>query len=182
MMGHLLTLSGKTGRVTVRASQLGNEEYDSAIAEERSFNVVDSASARIVQQPLSQLAGEGDRVVLSVEALNPPLRYQWQFNGQDIFAATGSSLVLDLVSQQQAGSYRVVVGNSGGSVVSDVAVIGVRPRLKRVVVSGEVLLTWQSGVLQSSSDLILWTDVADARQSGYRIDASEPCRFYRLRE
>lgn len=50
-----------------------------------------------------------------------PLRYQWQLNGTEIYAATNSTLHLMRVDPSKAGSYRVVVHDGNGEEVSSAA-------------------------------------------------------------
>jgi formylglycine-generating enzyme required for sulfatase activity len=56
-----------------------------------------------------------------------PLTYLWQFNGMNIAGATQSTLVITNAQASSAGDYRVVVSNSGGSVISAVAKLTVNP-------------------------------------------------------
>jgi len=81
----------------------------------------------IVTQPLSQNVCTGSNVtfVIATSGGNPPLSYQWQFNGMDISNATNTSLSLTGVTTNNSGNYFVVVTNSGGSVTSSVAVLTV---------------------------------------------------------
>ena len=51
-------------------------------------------------------------------SFNPPLRYQWRFNGEDIAGATNSSLSFTNVQLAHAGSYSVAVVDSVGAVTS----------------------------------------------------------------
>ena len=64
----------------------------------------------------------GSNAVFSVTASGTqPLIYQWQSNGTNVGGATGSSLTLNNVQANQAGSYVVVVTNLTGSVTSATA-------------------------------------------------------------
>jgi hypothetical protein len=53
----------------------------------------------------------------------PTLGYQWQKEGTNLAAATGTSLTLAGVQTNQAGNYTVVVTNGWGSTTSRVAVL-----------------------------------------------------------
>lgn len=83
----------------------------------------------ISTQPLGQTVVVGAAVTFSVAASGtPPLRYQWQFNQQDVPGATNSTLSLPSVQASQAGTYRVVVTNAAGSTPSNDAALIVNPR------------------------------------------------------
>ncbi len=73
----------------------------------------------ITTQPVSQTVRAGSAVTFSVVATGTaPLSYQWQKNGVNISGANGPSLRLSSVSRYDAGTYRVRVRNSAGSVTS----------------------------------------------------------------
>lgn len=56
----------------------------------------------------------------------PPLTYRWQFNGIDLPFKTEATLpFLVPIKESDAGAYRVIVGNAGGSVTSRVAAVSV---------------------------------------------------------
>ena len=77
----------------------------------------------ILVQPTSVAIGSGAKVVFSVLAANSAtLSYQWQLNGSDLAGATAPTLALGSVAAGNAGTYTVIVRNSGGgSVVSSPA-------------------------------------------------------------
>jgi hypothetical protein len=81
----------------------------------------------IVTQPANQTVPAGSRVVFTVVASGSALTYQWRFNGNTITGAASNSLVLDPVTNTQAGSYSVVVSNSGGTATSASATLTVGP-------------------------------------------------------
>src|SRR5580698_8664002 len=74
----------------------------------------------ITTQPVNQTARIGDTVTFSVTATsaNPPINYQWQFNGTAIDMATGPSLVISSVGASQFGTYTVYVYDLVGGVTS----------------------------------------------------------------
>jgi M6 family metalloprotease-like protein len=87
-----------------------------------------AAPPTIATAPPSRQIGAGGEVTLSVVAGGVgPFTYQWQKDGVAVPGATAASLVLGAVGVGQAGSYTVVVGNSGGSVTSAAAVLAVVP-------------------------------------------------------
>jgi len=85
------------------------------------------SAPRITTQPVSQNVRSGSSVTFSVVATgSTPLYYQWQKNGENISGATSSVLRLSSVTRYSAGTYRVVVRNSAGSVTSNGATLTVR--------------------------------------------------------
>lgn len=84
--------------------------------------------AAITRQPSGGLYTAGANVTLSVTASGTePITYQWQRNGTNLAGATSSSLTLNNIQPGDAGSYTVAVSNSDTPVVSNPAVIEVRP-------------------------------------------------------
>jgi hypothetical protein len=78
----------------------------------------------VLAQPKSQTVAIGTIVVLSVDVVSdPPVSFQWFVGGVAIKGATNSMLILPQISKENAGSYKVVVSNAGGSVTSQVAII-----------------------------------------------------------
>ena len=85
---------------------------------------VQAAAPLVVQQPQSQSAFPGFGVAFSVAAEGTaPLSYQWQFDGTNLSGATSSSLAIPSVQSQNAGSYRVLVRNPLGLVISAEAIL-----------------------------------------------------------
>jgi hypothetical protein len=81
----------------------------------------------ILRGPESQLAGIGENVTFTVNALgSAPLSYQWYFKGNPISGATSASYTFLLEFPDQGGNYHVVVSNSAGSATSDPATLTVR--------------------------------------------------------
>jgi len=78
----------------------------------------------ISKQPVSQFVSSGTSASFSVTASGAqPLRYQWQFNGQNISNATNATLNLNSVTATNSGGYSVVVSNPYGSVTSSTAAL-----------------------------------------------------------
>ena len=109
-----------------------------------------------------------------------PVNYQWQFQGTNIVGATNSTLVLSNVNRRQAGVYRVLVSKSEGcSVLSNEAILRVRPRLRAQVVEEPefgVLFSFESEegdivFVDSSDDLETWTPFMSLTNG-----ISPPCR------
>jgi hypothetical protein len=80
----------------------------------------------ISTQPVGQNVTAGANVTFTVVAAGTaPLSYQWQLNGANLTGATSASLTLTGVTSANAGTYTVVVRNSGGSATSSPAVLTV---------------------------------------------------------
>src|ERR1019366_278359 len=82
--------------------------------------------AGITNQPQSQTVVQGQNASFTVGASGtPPFSYQWSFNGAALAGATNSTLPLNNVQTNKAGSYTVVLTNLAGSVTSAVATLTV---------------------------------------------------------
>jgi hypothetical protein len=80
----------------------------------------------ITLQPLSQTVSTNATVVFTTAASgSAPFSYQWQFHGTNLPGQTQQSLTLAGVQTANAGPYRVVVSNEGGSATSAMAWLNV---------------------------------------------------------
>jgi O-glycosyl hydrolase len=78
----------------------------------------------ITLEPASQTVLAGATVNFNVAASGSPfLNYQWLFNGASLTGAVTETLTLTNLQPAQAGDYRVVVTNAGGSATSAVATL-----------------------------------------------------------
>jgi pectin methylesterase-like acyl-CoA thioesterase len=78
----------------------------------------------ILTNPVSQSVGAGDALALSVAAIGiPQPTYQWQRNGTNLIGETNATLTIASAFGGDAGSYRVTVANSAGSVLSAIATV-----------------------------------------------------------
>jgi alpha-tubulin suppressor-like RCC1 family protein len=69
----------------------------------------------ITAQPAGVQVFSGTPATLEIAATGtPPLRFQWQHNGAEIFGATNSTLLIPEAQADHAGAYRVVVMNDHG--------------------------------------------------------------------
>lgn len=78
----------------------------------------------ITAQPVSATVTAGGSVSFSVTATGAD-SYQWVFNNSNIGGATGATHTISSVTAANAGSYRVSVTNSTGSVSSDTVTLTV---------------------------------------------------------
>ncbi len=83
----------------------------------------------VAEQPRSADIYPCDTLVLRVAADGtPPLTYQWEKNGAPIAGATQTTLGIIGAQASDAGTYRVMITNSSGFAVSDLAVVTVHPQ------------------------------------------------------
>jgi len=81
----------------------------------------------ITTQPASQTVIAGSGATFNVAATGTPApAYQWQKDTVDIAGATSATLALANVQAANAGSYRVIVTNTAGSVISSAATLTVQ--------------------------------------------------------
>ncbi|HRZ35704.1 MAG TPA: immunoglobulin domain-containing protein, partial [Candidatus Paceibacterota bacterium] len=84
----------------------------------------------IIAHPQGQTVYAGTNVTLEVTASgSAPLAYQWERDGIPVAGSTNAVLALPNVAMSQAGEYRVVVTNPGGSATSNPARLVVLPPL-----------------------------------------------------
>jgi hypothetical protein len=84
----------------------------------------------IISQPTNQTVVAGNTASFSVAASGTaPLSYRWNFDGTNIVGATNTTLTLNNVQLNQAGSYAVLVTNAAGSILSSNALLTVVPSL-----------------------------------------------------
>jgi hypothetical protein len=94
----------------------------------RTLGVVNVPAPVIAAQPAARTAAVGSPVEFNVGASGSgTLTYQWRLNGTAIPEATRNTLSLPSVQPFQAGTYSVVVANSGGAITSTSASLTVTP-------------------------------------------------------
>jgi len=129
----------------------------------RVIYTVNSAPA-IVTQPASQTVAAGQPVTFSVTATGTaPLSYQWQRNTVSIGGATGASYTIPSVQASDAGSYRVIVSNSAGSVTSAAATLTVTSFNAPPVAQ---IITPAAGTLFSGGETISFSGNATDSEDG----------------
>jgi len=105
------------------------DAYNFYGVESRYSNVVTSTVPLlpvVLAQPIAQTAAIGTIVALSVDVVSAtPVRFQWFLDGNVISGATSSMLILPGIMEANAGIYKVVASNAGGSVTSQTTVITV---------------------------------------------------------
>jgi hypothetical protein len=152
----------------------------------------------ITLQPLSLTVPAGSNATFTVSgAGDPPLTYQWRFNGTNLLAGqTNASLILTNVQTTNTGSYSVTLANGVGNVTSSPATLSVllNPPLAQARLAGLIFtLTFasQNGVtyIVDYKDTVTnaaWTALSTNIGTGgvLAIDdptTNSPMRFYRVR-
>jgi uncharacterized repeat protein (TIGR01451 family) len=116
----------------------------------------------ITSQPVSRNAAPGANVTLSVAALGqPPLTYQWRWNGTNLPGATAASLPLTNVQLSSSGEYSVEVNNVYGAVTS-------RPAVLNVGSAPVLAADPQSRLVLSGSNVTLSVSAAGSLPLSYR--------------
>jgi hypothetical protein len=106
-ISHLVSLAAITGWFVIA----GN------IAQAQTADTLDQSEfPTITAQPVDQAVTVGSNTVLSVQAINAD-SYQWQSNGVAIEGQTNSTLILENVGVNDAGSYSCDVSKNGGEAV-----------------------------------------------------------------
>ena len=98
----------------------------------------------ITIQPVSQTVTPGATATFFVGAAGATT-WQWQKNGVNIAGATSSTLTLTNVQASDLADYRVVVGNSAGSVISNVATLSGTGAFQPVIITQPASLTVAAG-------------------------------------
>ena len=133
----------------------------------------------ITTQPKSQTVTEGNSVTFSVKATGTGLSYQWYKGSSKISGATKATCTISSAKTSDAGSYKVVVSNSAGSVTSSAATLKVVSNsisIRQENYGTKVTITF-TGTLQESSDMKTWKNVTT--QSPYTTSVWRGQKFYR---
>jgi hypothetical protein len=139
-------------------------------------------SPLILQPPRNLTVSSNASTLFTVVAEGfRPLSYQWQFAGINLTGQTASMLALTNIDGSQAGSYSVIVTNSGGAVTSAPAVLAVsssnaQPSLAAIGgqfgqftfgLTGEIGRNYR---IESSVDLAVWTNDCSFPRTQYYFD------------
>jgi hypothetical protein len=145
---------------------------------------------RIDSQPATQFAASGGRAKFSVTVTTvTPLEFQWQKQSASkdwvaVAGATESELVIDPVTSESAGTYRVVVESECGSLASQPAdlILLDEPRIfaaRMDPVSGQfkLILSGPPGwnfVVEASGDLVQWSPVFNTTGFDGQVEITDP--------
>ncbi len=110
---------------------------NSVTSQDIDVTVTQATLPTITQQPQSQTVCEGSNVTLSVTA-NDAETYQWYKDNVAIDGATNSTLTLNNITLNDAGTYFCKISNQNGSVNSDMATLTVNPLTKIVDQSSNI--------------------------------------------
>ena len=119
------TQSGVFSNVKLTGYENSNKTGHSATVT-LSITVVDEIPV-ITAQPVNTTVTAGQPAILSVTATGTSLTYQWLKGDLEIPNATTALLTFPATKESDAGTYRVRIGNSGGSVVSGPSILTVTP-------------------------------------------------------
>lgn len=89
------------------------------------FELTDTTPApAIIGQPISQTAGAGNAVTLTVDARNASTAvFQWAKDGVPLVGANSPTYVISALNESRAGRYTVTITTATGSVTSNAAVV-----------------------------------------------------------
>ena len=118
----------------------------------------------ITAHPESRTVTTGKPVTFSVRASGPPpLRYQWQRNGANITGATARDYTIASVgAADQGASFRAVVRNDFGNVLSNAAVLTVTANRAPTAAMSQPA----TGALYSAGNVIAYTGTATDPEDG----------------
>ena len=130
-------------------------------------------------QPKSQAVLEGDSVTFTVSAEGTePLHYQWYKDEITIEGAVSETYTIESVTVEDLGNYQVVVTNTEGEAVSDIAVLSLLQ--PPVIIVNPVSVTVDNGtnvvftVEALNADSYQWykdgTAISGATETTYSID------------
>jgi hypothetical protein len=196
--GSVATVRGVRCVGQVHPSSTGSDSWVANATEVQAFAAtLQPLGPEITLQPTNQSTWIGTAANFTVAASGTPfLNYQWQFNGTNLNGATSDSYCLTNVQPEQAGSYKVVVTNAGGSQTSAVATLTVLgpPLLldPRVDTNGEFIFTLSgnagySYMVEMSTNLAEWFPLGPISNATGQVDFTDSApsdrtlRFYRAR-
>jgi Ig-like domain-containing protein len=141
-----------------------------------------STAPTIIQQPTNVTVAYNGTATFSVTATGPtPFTYTW-FDQSNSVVSTNSTLVISNATQNN--SYYAAITNQFGGIASSTATLTVlspNVNLHYQAGTGQLVLTWSTGILQSAPAVDgPYTDVLDAT-SPYIIAPSEAQQYFRVR-
>jgi hypothetical protein len=170
-----------------------------AVGDNGSIATWDVGGPTIFTQPASQQVHTAATATFAVSAVttNPPLRYQWRFNGADLLGKTNETLSVAEAQIPNIGTYQVVVSDGVGSTLSavvrldlfDALFITSQPRGAATRAGSNVtfsVVAYGTGPLQyqwwrngteapgATNSVLLVTNVQAAQLGDYSVVVSNP--------
>ena len=144
----LVTVANAGEYYVVATNQFGGSDQINSVRSNTATLTVNAIPPVIAEHPVNQSIKVGSPVTFAVVATGSSPNYQWQKNGNNIVGATGAIYTIPSVASGDAASYRVVVSNAAGTVVSNAAVLTVlyppifiqQPKTTIIVAMGSPLL------------------------------------------
>src|SRR5438309_11699367 len=94
----------------------------------------------IVVQPVSRTVVAGSNATFIVSAAgDPPLSFQWQMDGDEIFGETDTSYTIPNATSLDQGNYQVVITNNYGAITSAVAALTVIQSQNSATIGGKIV-------------------------------------------
>jgi hypothetical protein len=172
-----------------------------------SLALLNDRSPLVTAQTFSRHVASGTNVTLAALAVGqPPLNYQWRFNGSNLPGATNPTLTLTGVNRNSRGIYSALVSNTLGTTNSLNAQLDVGGAVRLLALalntSGGLSFSLQDSFggsltpgdlawleVQASTNLVDWTTLPNAlvyTNGALRLQDSAltnyPARFYRILE
>ena len=111
--------------VRLRFAQAGTGSWYFGIDDVGFYTINTVAKPVLATSPVGLSLIAGGKATFTAEGRGEGVSYQWQLNSNNIVGATNATFVIASVKKSDAGNYRVVVSNAGGSVTSADAVLKV---------------------------------------------------------
>jgi len=111
--------------VRLRFAQAGTGSWYFGIDDVGFYTINTVSKPVLATSPVGLSLIAGGKATFVAEGRGEGISYQWQLNSNNIVGATNASFVIASVKKSDAGNYRVVVSNTGGSVTSADAVLAV---------------------------------------------------------
>jgi alpha-tubulin suppressor-like RCC1 family protein len=116
--------------------------------------LVGNGSPTVTLQPVSQTTARGSMIGLHARVAGvQPMRYQWQYNGQDLAGATDASLTLPNVQGKNGGGYRLIASNALGVATSRTATLSIPYSGTWAAALNSTKLVWAPGGIGASNRL-----------------------------
>ena len=121
---NILSLTGISDIAVGTYSVIVSNSDGSVTSSNATLTVIDPPI--LTAQPSSLLAPAGSNATFGVSLTGTtPIRFQWQINGTNIFAATNATYTIFSVGTNNAGNYSVSVTNAAGGAMSSNAALTV---------------------------------------------------------